>query len=85
MKLFVENALVHRIFEEKFGGIANFADELAAADGFHGADMKSQRGVSTIYAWLKNGPPSKSDTVFRFFGALGVDGAVRANAPTGRN
>ena len=73
MKLYIDSTLMHRTFEQSFGGIANFVDEWATTSGPHGGDDKQQRGVSTIYAWLKNGLPSRSETVFRFFGALGID------------
>lgn len=65
MKLFLDTALIHRIFDDRFGGIANFADDWT--------ERGEPRTVSTIYAWLKNGLPTQRDTVFSFFGALGVD------------
>ena len=73
MKLYIDSTLMHRTFEQSFGGIANFVDEWATTSGPHGGDDKQQRGISTIYARLKNGLPSRSETVFRFFGALGID------------
>lgn len=70
LKFQIDTALAHRLFEDRFGGIANFADEWAEQD----KDGKSaQRSVKTIYAWLQNGLPTTKDTLYSFCAALDVD------------
>lgn len=70
LKFQIDSVLAHRIFDERFGGIANFADEWAAqASG----GERAQRSVKTIYAWLKNGLPTTRDTLYSFASALDVD------------
>lgn len=70
LKIQIDAALAHRIFDERFGGIANFADEWAdrTREG-----EPAQRSVKTIYAWLKNGLPTTKDTLYGFAAALDVD------------
>lgn len=70
LKFQVDAELVHRIFEERYGGIANFAEEWANTSA---AGEAGQRSVKTIYAWLKNGMPNTKDTLYSFCGALDVD------------
>lgn len=67
MKMFVRSDLVHAIFEEEFGGIANFVEE------WGGSAEQGGRGLSTLYKWLSDGLPGRSESVFAFFGALGID------------
>lgn len=70
LKFRVDATLVHRVLDERFGGIANFADEWSRS----GADgQAAQRSVKTIYAWLKHGLPTTHDTLFSFFAALDID------------
>lgn len=73
MKIFVEIDIVQRIFEERFGGLQNFVDDWFEKEIQYLGERKSSRDASTIYAWLKNGLPSQRDTIFGFFGMLGVD------------
>lgn len=70
LKFQIDAALAHRIFDERFGGIANFAEEWADS----GKSRESaQRSVKTIYAWLKNGLPTTKNTLYNFASALDVD------------
>ena len=73
MKFRVSAPLVHRVLDERFGGIANFADEWRDPESTEESPDPRGRSMKTIYAWLKNGLPSKHDTLFRFFGAIDVD------------
>lgn len=75
MKFRVNAPLVHRVFDERFGGIANFADEWSASEIANENEQENppRRSMKTLYAWLKHGLPATHDTLFRFFGALDVD------------
>ena len=74
MKFRARGDLLHRIFDERFAGIANFADEWGrSGPGDSARAGATQRSVKTIYAWLKHGLPTSRDTLFQFFGALDVD------------
>jgi len=75
MKFHVDRALTHQIFDEKFGGIENFATPpVSEADDVPSAkeDMNA-RSATTIYGWLKNGMPASRKTIFDFFGRMDVD------------
>lgn len=73
MKIRVNPALAHRLFEQKFGGIENFVEEWRdVSQPMVGSDMSS-RSVKTVYGWLNKGFPMNQDTLFSFFGALDVD------------
>ena len=73
LKFRVSSEIAHRIFDEKFGGIANFADEWTNTAKNNDDNEESERSVKTIYAWLKHGLPTSKDTMFKFCGALDVD------------
>jgi hypothetical protein len=73
IKFRVSGEIVHRIFDEKFGGIANFADEWMDVSGDGDKADEAERSVKTIYAWLKHGLPTTKDTLFKFCGALDAD------------
>lgn len=73
LKFRVNNLVVHQVLEERFGGIANFADEWLKGKQDGHDPGTAQRSVKTIYAWLKHGLPTTKDTLFSFFGALGLD------------
>ncbi len=73
IKFRVSGEIVHQIFDEKFGGIANFADEWMDVTGDGDKADEAERSVKTIYAWLKHGLPTTKDTLFKFCGALDAD------------
>ncbi len=72
MRFHLKSDLMHWLFEEKFGGIDNFADAWANSTK-KGSDQPTARSVKTIYKWLAQGLPKNEETFFSFFGVLGVD------------
>jgi hypothetical protein len=73
LRLFVDKAVMHHVFDHGFGGIDGFADVWSGILDDTEPDTKPQRSVKTIYAWLNKGMPTARDTMMRCFGELGID------------
>lgn len=72
MRFHLKSDLTHSLFDEKFGGIENFADAWSKT-AKKGSEQSSARSAKTIYKWLAKGFPKNEETFFSFFGVLGVD------------
>lgn len=70
MKLFVDKMLILELIEQRFGGLDNFLHDCQQSGAM---TAQRVRAVKTVYGWLQGGLPRQRETVFSFFGMLGVD------------
>lgn len=73
MKFYLDAKLTFDLFEQKFGGIENFAEEWSVYSGQGGITPNPSRSSKTIYKWIAEGMPKAEETFFSFFGALDAD------------
>ncbi|WP_157075209.1 hypothetical protein [Erythrobacter sp. AP23] len=69
----MDSKLTFELFEQKFGGIENFAEEWSIHALRHEGTANPSRSSKTIYKWIANGMPKAEDTFLSFFGALDAD------------